>query len=552
MGTNASASVPFENGFDPSINNNNRNKLQFPRSKPQASRDIVSGWKKRIFREQLCAVVRHGERADAIFSDKDGYWIGTQDFQDFPVDPPLSQHGLVQARETGEYLAGLAADDGEAFHIVVSSPYKRCVQTAVEICKKLGDHVPLLLDKELGEIYGPTIMGEDQPQRTIRPWQHAQLYCAQNGVHLRPNVVGHDPVWPETVGTARERFVRRYLKYLHRSLTARRNFIIVTHGDHVATGLSVLPAQAGTQVEKVEYCGCFLARRHGSSDCLDTQPQRTRLKSEDFDFDQHQDSESAEIGISEGWVVETKGLEAHHMGKKASVKRFGERVRRLSQPSQYTWTQVQHLLGSMPETPLSLASPHIATRKGTQANFDDDHMPWARYNDLGRSTASLSTYLFGASQVSFSKILSRQSPSSCSIGNIRSVQSPLPSSCSIGRLAGSLNRQNSQPCSPTPAWDRDASKVLDRGDSSKNRIEGEQSNVSTKKPIALNIHVYEAQQQQLSTPPASPEKEVPAAKIPLTPSGSKLLQRRLNAASGLPNLLAPVVSSNKSLATVSL
>merc|ERR1739848_382641 len=210
----------------------------------------------------------------------------------------------------------------------------------------------------------------------------------------------------------------------------------------------------------------------GLSDCLDTPPQRTRLRSEDLDFYPSTDSESAEVGISEGWVVETKGLEAHHMAKKASVKRFGERVRRLSQPSQYTWTQVQQLLGSMPETPLSLASPHIATRKGMQANFDDDltpPLPWARYNDLGRSTASLSTYLFGASQVSFSKILS---PSSCSIGNIKSVQSPLPSSC-----------QNSQPCSPTPALDRAASKIPDIGDSSKNRTESEQSNVSTKKPV---------------------------------------------------------------------
>merc|ERR1719217_597682 len=125
MGAGAST-MHAQKSFD-SLQSKNRPTVTPGRMRPWATRSLVKSWRKRVFTEQLCAVVRHGERSDAVFSDFGSSWTDTQDFRDFPVDPPLSQQGLVQAREVGEYLARRGAESGEAFHIVVSSPYKRCV-----------------------------------------------------------------------------------------------------------------------------------------------------------------------------------------------------------------------------------------------------------------------------------------------------------------------------------------------------------------------------------------------------------------------------------------
>eukprot|EP00746_Dinoflagellata_sp_MGD_P012663 gnl/MRDRNA2_/MRDRNA2_127072_c0_seq1.p1 gnl/MRDRNA2_/MRDRNA2_127072_c0~~gnl/MRDRNA2_/MRDRNA2_127072_c0_seq1.p1 ORF type:complete len:579 (-),score=61.92 gnl/MRDRNA2_/MRDRNA2_127072_c0_seq1:587-2323(-) len=553
MGNDASVVVKHENGFD-SSNGNSSSRLKFPLHKPAetqqkvTAQNMVNRWKKRIFSKQLCAVVRHGERADSILSETGDGWIGTQDFQDFPVDPPLSQHGLVQAHQVGKYLAGLAAEHGEGFQIVVSSPYKRCVQTAVEICKTLGDDVPLLLDNELGEIYGPSIMGENRPQRTVRPWQHAQLYCAQNGVHLRPNAVGNNLIWPETVGAARERFVRRYLKYLHRGLIARRNFIIVTHGDHVATSLSVMPAQADTTVESVDYCGCFLAHRKQKDDpkgncsldaLVESSDSDQSHRSHDSAVDEHQDSESAEIQVPEGWLIKTQGLQVQHVPKKSSLKRFGQRVRRLSQPSHYTWNQVQQLLGSMPEAPLNLAdgecTPHMSWMKEGHAFLHGDCMPWVRDDDLMRSSASLSTCLFGASQVSFGKILSNQSPLPVALLSGSMISK-------FSREASGLNCENSKCSSPKSSYDGNASEGPDRSVSTttgKNCFDDMQNDMSAIKAAALERHVHNNMHVQ-PTNDSNSAHLTAERRAPITPlipigsqllpqRGSKLLQRRLAA-----------------------
>eukprot|EP00438_Fugacium_kawagutii_P002534 Skav207750 [mRNA] locus=scaffold181:71271:72819:- [translate_table: standard] len=55
---------------------------------------------------------------------------------------------------------GIADEKDSAFHVVVCSPYSRCVQTAVKICKRLGPNVKMLIDLSLGEVYGPSVMGE--------------------------------------------------------------------------------------------------------------------------------------------------------------------------------------------------------------------------------------------------------------------------------------------------------------------------------------------------------------------------------------------------------
>jgi Histidine phosphatase superfamily (branch 1) len=66
--------------------------------------------------------MRHGERQDMA----DSNWVNTAPR---PWDPPLSSFGLKQAAQRGCDLL----DSGIAITAVVSSPFTRCIQTAVEV-----------------------------------------------------------------------------------------------------------------------------------------------------------------------------------------------------------------------------------------------------------------------------------------------------------------------------------------------------------------------------------------------------------------------------------
>ncbi|KAJ2785656.1 hypothetical protein GGI15_001835 [Coemansia interrupta] len=75
-----------------------------------------------------CYFVRHGERVDHI----DDEWAQTAHT---PYDPPLTPHGLLQARQTGALIHALEHQDksdaaSETEYLVLTSPFQRCAQTA--------------------------------------------------------------------------------------------------------------------------------------------------------------------------------------------------------------------------------------------------------------------------------------------------------------------------------------------------------------------------------------------------------------------------------------
>ena len=60
---------------------------------------LVASWQKRKLPTQLFGVVRHAERADGVFAFwEGGRWSSSEDGRRFPLDPPLSDAGLDQAR----------------------------------------------------------------------------------------------------------------------------------------------------------------------------------------------------------------------------------------------------------------------------------------------------------------------------------------------------------------------------------------------------------------------------------------------------------------------
>ena len=92
---------------------------------------------------QRIIVVRHGERLDNV----DYRWTDTADR---PYDPPLTEKGEEQARETGKRFVGkvivyccLSHVYSHAFmciqeiHSIITSPFLRCLQTAQLISEVL-------------------------------------------------------------------------------------------------------------------------------------------------------------------------------------------------------------------------------------------------------------------------------------------------------------------------------------------------------------------------------------------------------------------------------
>lgn len=224
---------------------------------------LIAKWRKRKQSTQLFAVARHVERADGLYATVQGgdRWTQTEDFKRWPLDPPISDNGFNEARLLGEKLRSAVQETGAAIPVVICSPYLRCVQTAVEICHVLGPEARMLVDRELGEVFGPAIMGHQQPFCPVRSIEDTNAYCASRGVKCHSKLIGKWPAWPEDLKSARHRYANRFLTYLQRGSVTRRNFILVTHADCVGAALSMMPSQMDHAVQSVDYGGTFVARR---------------------------------------------------------------------------------------------------------------------------------------------------------------------------------------------------------------------------------------------------------------------------------------------------
>eukprot|EP00747_Dinoflagellata_sp_TGD_P159638 gnl/TRDRNA2_/TRDRNA2_177908_c1_seq2.p1 gnl/TRDRNA2_/TRDRNA2_177908_c1~~gnl/TRDRNA2_/TRDRNA2_177908_c1_seq2.p1 ORF type:complete len:317 (+),score=39.83 gnl/TRDRNA2_/TRDRNA2_177908_c1_seq2:55-1005(+) len=232
-----------------------------PEQLPAVLEQVTAQWKDRELPAHLFAVVRHTMRADATVE-----WAESEDARLWPLDVPLSDAGKMEAGDLGDKLRDFADDSNTSFHVVVTSPYFRCVQTAAEICKRLGSDSRMIVDRNLGEVFGPKVMGTRQPLGYLRP-QHMRLkYCAENGVECQSRHIGQHPKWPEDVKGARRRYAQCLLKYLRRGEKARQNFVLVTHGDCVGAALSIMPCHINQNVYRVDSGGCFLAKRPRSKD----------------------------------------------------------------------------------------------------------------------------------------------------------------------------------------------------------------------------------------------------------------------------------------------
>lgn len=348
--------------------------------------------------------MRHAERADTAFPPDP--WVESPEAVAWPQDPPATERGLQDARavsfrEVAKPAATAAAASrasGEAIGVdpgagwvVVSSPYLRCIQTAVQVCIVLGPGSRLLVDKELGEVYGPEVMGRREPQNVVRPMQDIHDYCKAQGVFLRADAVGSWPRWPESLQQARSRLMRRFLQYMRRSALTRRSFVLVTHADGVAAALAAMPVANGQSIEEVDYCGLFMAEAKAGEptprlELSSVVPANCGQDSEELPGNE----DEAELVVPGcGWKVRRHGIKL----KQRNPRNFRERLRGLARRTGYSESELASLLRFLPEQTLSEASEEDPTFRIFLPQQTDQPL-----QDI-RSVCSYSTYLFGASEI---------------------------------------------------------------------------------------------------------------------------------------------------------
>eukprot|EP00435_Cladocopium_sp_Y103_P066390 s893_g28.t1 len=209
----------------------------------------------------VVAVVRHAERADNMQTFDT--WGCSKDAESFPHDPPITARGAEQAEQQ---LADELKMKEMDFEVIVSSPFLRCLQTALILAEKFDAKV--LIDQELGEVMGPPVF-ETKPPLPPRPWSNlkatlkASAISADSHERLRAGrLMGKGPEWKESLQQARLRYVKRYLDYLRRARHTKKSCMLVTHGHMVQACASVLPVNQHRKIISVDYCGAAVAECH--------------------------------------------------------------------------------------------------------------------------------------------------------------------------------------------------------------------------------------------------------------------------------------------------
>ena len=146
-------------------------------------------------------------------------------------DPELSASGCENATQIGKHFA---EEPLVTFDMVVSSPYRRCIETAVLICKEL--HVPLAVDSRLGEIQSAAVMGDmcEDNEHLRQSLVENVAFAKACGVELIGmedlcgTAVAPDdlPAYPENLPKAFKRYVNAFELFV----SSGKSILCVTHG----------------------------------------------------------------------------------------------------------------------------------------------------------------------------------------------------------------------------------------------------------------------------------------------------------------------------------
>lgn len=217
---------------------------------------------------QHVLVMRHSDRAD---EGADGSWWTTVPK---PWDAPLTDEGRTRALETGEKLR---TKFELPIHRVVSSPFRRCVETARELIAGLSTegigatNVSLddgdSADSSKSGIKASIEYGLSEVFNDVSLWYHPtdhhswgfdmkelEASFPPGVVDLTPHRVFEElPQWGESESGAKDRYLLTI-----RSLVDKypeENLLFVTHGEAVKSTASTYWREARGHKIRPDYCG---------------------------------------------------------------------------------------------------------------------------------------------------------------------------------------------------------------------------------------------------------------------------------------------------------
>ncbi len=133
---------------------------------------------------QTVWIARHGNRLDFVNPD----WFNTAERR---YDPPLSEDGMIQAKQLGERLKS------EKITHIFASPFLRTIQTAHQVAEILN--LEIKLEAGLAEWHNPEWMSEN-PE--IHPPNYLKKEYPRINWHYSSKII---PQYPETETTVMQR-----------------------------------------------------------------------------------------------------------------------------------------------------------------------------------------------------------------------------------------------------------------------------------------------------------------------------------------------------------
>lgn len=366
---------------------------------------VPLSWNGRSLSKRLFGVLRHAERADILGSHVNGEsWSMLEESKQFPIDPPLSDNGRQEAVRVGTMVKAFADRSGGELHVVVSSLYLRCVETAIEVCKRLGPATKLILDHSLGEVFGYCVLGDQKPVSTWRSPSYLVRYARSHGVQIVKKVCGKVPAWPETLRMARMRYASAFLGYLRRAELSKRNFVLVSHADCIASVLALIPSKAGRMVESVSPAASVLGSLTDH-----------RNKHSNTDEGASDESDPPARSTRAAWAVELDRIVMGPRWRNGDVASRAAKRAIQNGSEGLNFRVFEELLGGLSQEPLgdrspkSTRNPEVFEETSQTSTLSPTE---ARTIPDTASCCSSSTILFGTSETGSEYDISPKTPSS--------------------------------------------------------------------------------------------------------------------------------------------
>lgn len=140
---------------------------------------------------QTVWIARHGNRLDFVHPE----WFETAERR---YDPPLSEDGLIQAKQLGQRLKN------EPIAHIFSSPFLRAIQTADCVAEALN--LPLKIEAGLSEWLNPQWMSHapvTQPPEVLEE-RYPRIDCNYHSRTVPQYPESEETVWRRTGKTARQ------------------------------------------------------------------------------------------------------------------------------------------------------------------------------------------------------------------------------------------------------------------------------------------------------------------------------------------------------------